>query len=151
MYNDDNSDLETEQDAAALPNRIILNTFKKVSSRVDCIDLIVTDKKGSFYNAMRCNGEIIKVNDYIFLESIEPSEPLHTVQVKYMWVNKMGTPMVHAVWLLRGDQTLLGKTFDSNELFMTDDCQDVPALFVKSKADVTYVNEVKVWNYSGNH
>jgi DNA (cytosine-5)-methyltransferase 1 len=111
---------------------------------------IVMDSKGAFYNAVELDSEIININDYVFIESVDPTVPLQIVKVIYMWENKMGIKMFHATWLWRGSETVLGETSNSSELFLVDDCQDVPISYVKSKTEVVRHDTPDNWNELGN-
>lgn len=67
-----------------------------------------------------------------------------------MWENKIGIKMFHATWLWRGSETVLGETSSSSELFLVDDCQDVPVSYVKSKTSVVYRKTPEDWDQLGN-
>ena len=127
-----------------------IGTFKEVRTNISWIDEpFATDIKGLFYKAVSIDTEIINGNDYVFIESAEPNVPLQIVQVTYMWENKLGIKMFHARWLWRGNETVLGETSNSRELFLVDDCQDVPLSFVKKKTSVEYRQAPEDWSLMG--
>lgn len=53
-----------------------------------------------------------------------------------MWENKLNIKMFHANLLWRGHQTVLGETSDPKELFLMDECQDIPLSCIKCKTNV---------------
>ncbi|XP_014214363.1 DNA (cytosine-5)-methyltransferase 1 [Copidosoma floridanum] len=151
---------DVEDDTVSEPDaELSLDAHKKMrgslksrSCRMEWIgEPVGVDSKGCrFYSALQLENEVISLNEFIYIESIDPSVPLHIVQIKYMWQNKIGIKMIHATWLWRGSQTVLGETASSNELFLVDDCQDVPASYIKCKTAVVYRNMPENWKSDDN-
>lgn len=109
---------------------------EKRCSQITWIGEPFESSKGKFYEAVMINSEKIEKNDYIFIEPIDSSVQMQVIKVKYMWENKMGIKVLHGTWFWRGKETILGETAFSRELFMVDECQDVPLGYVQSKANV---------------
>lgn len=128
----------------------MLGSLKSRTGQVEWLgEPIGIDSKGEFYKAVQLDSEVIEVNDYVFIESVNPCVPLQIVKIKYMWQNKMGIKMFHATWLWRGSETVLGETSSSSELFLVDDCQDVPISYVKSRTTVVHKTTPDNWDELG--
>lgn len=69
----------------------------------------------------------------------------------FMWENKHGVKQFHANWFRRGTDTILGETSDPIELFLSDDCDDVPFTSVSSKATVIYKKMPNNWTELGKN
>ena len=62
-----------------------------------------------------------------------------------MWENTDGIKQFHANWLYRGNDTILREISDPIELFLSEDCDDVPLEVVKSKCTVIFKDASKNW------
>ncbi|XP_011505760.1 PREDICTED: DNA (cytosine-5)-methyltransferase PliMCI-like [Ceratosolen solmsi marchali] len=119
------------------PNKKIHRKLKKNKSIImTWVGEPILSSKGDFYDAVIINSEMIKRNDYIFIDPIDPSVPMQVIKVRYLWESKLGNKMLHGTWLWRGTETILGEMSLPRELFLVDECQDVPLKFVQSKANV---------------
>jgi DNA (cytosine-5)-methyltransferase 1 len=96
----------------------------------------ILSSKGNFYDAVMINSEKIERNDYIFIDPIDLSVSMQIIKVRYLWETKLGIKMLHGTWLWRGSETILGEVSCPRELFLVDECQDVPLTFVQSKTNV---------------
>lgn len=124
--NDEDPEGAPEPDAepSMVAYRKKLGSFKSRSVSISWVgEPIGQDAKGSFYKAVKLDSEILEVNDYVFIESVDPQVPLQIVKIIYMWESKFNVKMFHATWLWRGSETVLGETSSSSELFLVDDCQ----------------------------
>ncbi|OXU20811.1 hypothetical protein TSAR_006495 [Trichomalopsis sarcophagae] len=148
---DDQEGPEPDAEPSIVAYRKKLGNLKSRTGKIEWVGKpIGTDFKGSFYSAVELDSETIEINDFVFIESVDPTVPLQIVKVIYMWENKMGIKMFHATWLWRGSETVLGETSNSSELFLVDDCQDVPVSYVKSKTTVLHRDTPDNWNELGN-
>ena len=109
---------------------------KKKSSVIEWVGEPIAGTKGNYYDAVIINNEMITKNDYIFIEPINSSFRTQVIKIKYMWENKLGIKVLHGTWLWRGSETILRETSIQRELFLVDECQDVPLIYVQSKANV---------------
>ncbi|KAJ8680875.1 hypothetical protein QAD02_016662 [Eretmocerus hayati] len=153
--NDEDPEDQDPSDPNAEPSlvahRKMLGNLKSRSVQIKWLGKpIGTDNKGVFYSAVDLDEEEIQINDYVFIESVDPTVPLQIVKIVYMWENKMGIKMFHATWLWRGSETVLGETSNASELFLVDDCQDVPISYIKTKTTVEFKNIPENWNELGN-
>lgn len=124
--------------------------FKELKKDIVWIgeDKIVEGQK-TYYKSVMVGNERIELNDYVLVEPRNPAIPLHIGKVIYMWENKVGVKQFHANWLRRGTDTILGKTADPLEVFLSDDCEDVPFKCVNSKATVIHKKTLENWSELG--
>nr|XP_034181295.1 DNA (cytosine-5)-methyltransferase 1-like isoform X2 [Osmia lignaria] len=154
----DDSDLENEDEYEALleskkieeqeNRKTVFKEFKK-----DIIwtgDQIAADNLKTFYKSVTVGDERIEINDCVLVEPRNPAIPLHVAKVVYMWENKNGLKQFHANWFHRGTDTILGETSDPIELFLSDDCDDVPFKAVKTKCTVHFKKPPENWAEIGN-
>ncbi|KZC13768.1 DNA (cytosine-5)-methyltransferase 1 [Dufourea novaeangliae] len=111
---------------------------------------IATDNHRTFYKSVIVGEESIQLNDYVLVEPRNPTIPLHVAKVIYMWENKNGVKQFHANWFHRGNDTILGETSDPIELFLSDDCDDVPFTSIRSKCTVIFKKIPENWADLGN-
>ncbi|XP_012137658.2 DNA methyltransferase 1a isoform X2 [Megachile rotundata] len=154
----DDSDLENDDEYEALmENKKIeelehtkkdFKEFKKDVTWVE--DKIAADNQKTFYKSVMVGDERIEINDYVLVEPRNPAIPLHVAKIIYMWETKNGLKQFHANWFHRGTDTILGETSDPIELFLSDDCDDVPFKSVKSKCTVHFKKTPENWDEIGN-
>ncbi|XP_033200860.1 DNA (cytosine-5)-methyltransferase PliMCI [Bombus vancouverensis nearcticus] len=134
-----------------ITQKMILKEFKHVEKEITWVgEPIIDDGRRTFYNSVIVVDEEIKGNDCVLIESNDPTVPLQIAKVIYMWEDKNGAKLCHANWFRRGSDTVLGETSDPLELFLLDECDNVPFTSVKSKATVIYKTCPKNWNELGN-
>ncbi|OXU18829.1 hypothetical protein TSAR_015341 [Trichomalopsis sarcophagae] len=135
-YDEDDDEANHKESSIEVHRKMIRTLKKKKSAVIEWMGEPIQSAKGDFYNAVIINHDVIKKNDYIFIEPINSSVPMQVIKVKYMWENKMGIKILHGTWLWRGSETILGETSLPRELFLVDECQDVPLIYVQAKANV---------------
>ncbi|XP_043265173.1 DNA (cytosine-5)-methyltransferase PliMCI-like [Colletes gigas] len=113
-------------------------------------DQITVDNQKIFYKSVIVNNEEIQVNDYVLVASRYSATPSHVAKVIYMWETKSGMKQFHANWFHRGNDTILGETSDPKELFLSDDCDDVPITCISSKCTVIFKKIPDNWADLGN-
>ncbi|XP_076753512.1 DNA (cytosine-5)-methyltransferase PliMCI [Xylocopa sonorina] len=134
-----------------ITQKMILKEFKHVEKEIAWIgEPIISDGRRTFYKSVMVVDEEIQANDYVLIESNDPTVPLQIAKVIYMWEDKTGAKLCHANWFRRGSDTVLGETSDPLELFLLDECDNVPFTSIKSKATVIYKTSPKNWNELGN-
>ncbi|KZC09572.1 PREDICTED: DNA (cytosine-5)-methyltransferase PliMCI-like [Dufourea novaeangliae] len=134
-----------------ITQKMILKEFKHVEKEITWVgEPVIDDGRRTFYKSVMVIDEEIKINDYVLIESNDPTVPLQIAKVMYMWEDKNGAKLCHANWFRRGSDTVLGETSDPLELFVLDECDNVPFTSVKSKATVIYKASPKNWSELGN-
>ncbi|KAG7199233.1 hypothetical protein KM043_018102 [Ampulex compressa] len=153
----DDSDPEDEDLSDAIvgntkiTQKMILKDFKHVEKEITWVGQpIVDDGRRTFYKSVMIVDEEIQTNDYVLIESSDPTVPLQIAKVMYMWEDKNGAKLCHANWYRRGSDTVLGETSDPLELFLLDECDNIPFTSVKSKATVIYKKSPENWANLGN-
>lgn len=140
----DDSDPEDEEEYQALAENACDNTHEKIIKSLKCVKKqvewqgseIFDDGRRRFYSSVIVGTETIASNDCVMIESSDPTVPLQIAKVMYMWENKNGLKLFHANWYRRGSDTILGETSNPMELFLIDECDDVPLISIKSKCSV---------------
>lgn len=91
-----------------------------------------------FYYKFRFFSDGIKVSvgDFITLKSETPNEPLWVAKVVHMYDNLPQKFMFHGLLFCRGSDTILSGTADPRELFLVDNCDDLPLGSIIRKAKV---------------
>ncbi|KOX77963.1 DNA (cytosine-5)-methyltransferase PliMCI [Melipona quadrifasciata] len=146
---DDFNDISVEN--VKITQKMILKEFKHVEKEITWVgEPIINDGRRTFYKSVIVVDEEIKANDCVLIESNDPTVPLQVAKVIYMWEDKNGAKMCHANWFRRGSDTVLGETSDPLELFLLNECDNVPFTSIKSKAIVIYKTCPKDWNKLGN-
>ncbi|KAL7287133.1 hypothetical protein TKK_0018750 [Trichogramma kaykai] len=152
---DDDAEGQENIDENAEPSLIarkkMIGVIKSRDVTVEWIgEPLASDQNRTFYSEVALDSEHIALNDYVFIESVDASVPVQIVKVIYMWETKLNLKMFHGTWLWRGSETVLGETSSSSEVFLVDDCQDVPISYIKSKATVVHKSTPENWNELGN-
>ncbi|XP_017756525.1 PREDICTED: DNA (cytosine-5)-methyltransferase PliMCI-like [Eufriesea mexicana] len=125
--------------------------FKELKKDITWIGAqIASDNLKTFYTSVMVGEEKIEINDYVLVEPRNPAIPSHVAKVIYMWENKNGIKQFHGNWLYRGNDTILGETSDPIELFLSDDCDDIPFKSVRSKCTVIFKNILENWTKLDN-
>lgn len=154
MQEADDSDPDNEEDDGPENDEKVQEKpkkdFKELKKDIVWIeeDKIVEGQK-TYYKSVMVGNERIELNDYVLVEPRNPAIPLHIAKVMYMWESKVGVKLFHANWFRRGTDTILGETADSLEVFLSDDCEDVPFKSVNSKATVIYKKTPDNWSELG--
>lgn len=153
----DDSDREDDElsdtlvENTKITQKMILKEFKHVEKEITWVgEPIIDDGRRTFYKSVMVIDEEIKTDDYVLIESNDPTVPLQVARVTYMWEDKNGAKLCHANWFRRGSDTVLGETSDPLELFLLDECDNVPFTSVKSKATVIYKSSPENWGELGN-
>ncbi|XP_024944997.1 DNA (cytosine-5)-methyltransferase PliMCI isoform X2 [Cephus cinctus] len=148
----DDSDLEDEDEydtlaeTALTPHQKIVTCLKEVKKEIRWEgDAVFDDGRRKFYTKAIVGDEEISVNDCVMVEPSDPTIPLQIARVIYMWENRRGFKMFHATWFRRGSDTVLGETSDPTELFLNDDCDEVPLSSVTTKATVKKLDIPNDW------
>lgn len=120
--------------------------FKELMKDITWVgDQIAADNQKTFYKSVIVGNEEIQLNDCVLVEPRNPAIPLHIAKVIYMWETKNGVKQFHANWFHRGNDTILGETSDPIELFLSNDCDDVPFRSVRSKCIVLFKEIPENW------
>lgn len=82
------------------------------------------------------DGIKVSVGDFITLKSETPNEPLWVAKVVHMYDNLPQKFMFHGLLFCRGSDTILSGTADPRELFLVDNCDDLPLGSIIRKAKV---------------
>ncbi|CAH1179610.1 unnamed protein product [Phaedon cochleariae] len=95
-------------------------------------------------------GDItVKPGDYVMLKSENPNEPLCVTQIIHMYDQLPQRFMFHGHLFCRGTDTVLGETADPRELFVVDDCEDLPLGSIVRNAEVEYRKVPENWSSVG--
>ena len=153
----DDSDQEDDElndtlvENTKITQKMILKEFKHVEKEITWVgEPVIDDGRRTFYKSVMVIDEEIKTDDYVLIESNDPTIPLQVARVMYMWEDKSGAKLCHANWFRRGSDTVLGETSDPLELFVLDECDNVPFTSIKSKATVIYKSSPENWGELGN-
>ncbi|XP_078046849.1 DNA methyltransferase 1a isoform X2 [Augochlora pura] len=111
---------------------------------------IAIDNQRTYYKSVIVGNENIQLNEYVLVEPKNTAIPLHIAKIIYMWENRNGIKQFHANWFHRGNDTILGETSDPIELFLSDDCDDVPFTSIRSKCTVVFKKISNNWVDLGN-
>lgn len=92
-------------------------------------------------------GDIIVENgDYVTLQSSKPNQPTLIARIAYMFADLIGL-YFHAEFLCRGSDTILGDCALPRELFVFDQCYNLPLGTILHKVNV----QKKTVNYNLFH
>lgn len=92
--------------------------------------------KVDYFRSVHVDNEILSCGDHVLVEPQSQTSPILVAKVAYLFEDEHGDKMFHAHWFMRGSETVLGETSDRNEVFIVDDCDDVPLGAVISKCEV---------------
>lgn len=133
----EHDDFVNDKEASIEVYRKIMKTLKKNKRvMIEWIGEPINTAKGDYYESVIINSQKYEKNDYIFVEPRNSSVPMQVFQIRYMLEAKTGLKVLHCTWLWRGSETILGETSVSRELFLVDECQEIPLDCVQSKANV---------------
>ncbi|KAJ8970400.1 hypothetical protein NQ317_001491 [Molorchus minor] len=105
----------------------------------------ITVKGSECYSSALVGEVIIKQGDFVMLKSENPNEPLCIAKVIYMYDKPPQKYMFHGHLFCRGTDTILGETADPRELFLVDNCEDLPLGGIVRKAEVEYRGMPENW------
>ena len=128
---DDTEKLAKLQDAATCARS---HRIKKTSHKLLWVgDAKETVGKKTYYSSVSIDGEIVSRGDSVEVKADNKAELPYIARVISMWEDRRGDKVVHADWYCRGKDTILGDTSDPKELFMMDDCEDIPIESITKK------------------
>ncbi|KAJ3126613.1 hypothetical protein HK098_007368 [Nowakowskiella sp. JEL0407] len=105
-------------------------------------------KTRNYHDSCMIDGDLLSIGDCVYVrkpkEEADPQEPWF-FKICYFFeevkktVDGEGTKSkkyVHARWLCHGKESILEEVASYNELFLTDDCMDLPIKAIVKKCDV---------------
>ena len=108
-----------------------------------------------YFASFSADGQVFQIEDVAVLRTTE-KEPRFG-RIMYAFYNKkLKKQMLHVRFFCHGKDTILEETTSAKELFLTDECKDLPLDSVLSRCDLKYLpvdsteNEV-VDSLSGNY
>ncbi|XP_037079530.1 DNA (cytosine-5)-methyltransferase 1-like [Pollicipes pollicipes] len=99
----------------------------------------------TYYSSVDVNGERLSAGDCVVVEAEAAGQLPYVARLVYMWETASGQRCYHAAWFCRGQETLLGETADPAELFVTDECEDMPLESITRKARVLDRSDARCW------
>lgn len=114
--------------------------------KIDWGTLISKEDSKNIFSSARLNGQEYHINDVVSIENRDPSMPHHLVRIIYLWkdtTSKRG--MFHAALFIRGNDTALGEAANANEVFVIQECQDVPLSAIIGKVKLVYKPAPSDW------
>ncbi|XP_075758636.1 DNA (cytosine-5)-methyltransferase 1 isoform X2 [Pelodiscus sinensis] len=132
------------------PKKMLQGRKKKQNkSRISWVgEPIKRDGKKDYYQKVCIDSETLEVGDCVSVSPDEPSKPLYLARVTALWEDSSGQ-MFHAHWFCQGMDTVLGKTSDSLELFLVDECEDMQLSYIHGKVNVVYKAPSENWALEG--
>ncbi|XP_050780752.1 DNA (cytosine-5)-methyltransferase 1 isoform X3 [Gopherus flavomarginatus] len=132
------------------PKKMLQGRKKKQNkSRISWVgEPIKRDGKKDYYQKVCIDSETLEVGDCVSVSPDEPSKPLYLARVTALWEDSSGQ-MFHAHWFCQGIDTVLGKTSDSLELFLVDECEDMQLSYIHGKVNVVYKAPSENWALEG--
>nr|CAH7742222.1 unnamed protein product [Callosobruchus chinensis] len=118
-------------------------------------NVVFSDKSDSTYKGRQCYstavvGDLtVKTGDFVMLKSENPKDPPCIAKVVHMFDNLPQKYMFHGHLFCRGSDTILGETSDPRELFLVDDCDDLPLGSIIQKAQVECRKRPENWSEIG--
>ncbi|KAF7281042.1 DNA (cytosine-5)-methyltransferase 1-like [Rhynchophorus ferrugineus] len=106
-------------------------------------------KKHKCYSSVIIDDIKISVGDFVTLKSETATEPLWVAKVIYMYDNFPQKFQFHGLLYCRGSDTILSGTADPRELFLVDNCDDLPLGSISRKANVEYIRTPDDWHQLG--
>ncbi|KAJ8934705.1 hypothetical protein NQ318_008503 [Aromia moschata] len=112
---------------------------KRILHNVKWEEKSITKYKGSeCYSSAVVGDIIVKQGDFVMLKSENPNEPLCIAKIVSMYDKSPQKFMFHGHLFCRGTDTILGETADPRELFLVDNCEDLPLGSIVRKAEVEH-------------
>ncbi|XP_066253971.1 DNA (cytosine-5)-methyltransferase PliMCI-like [Euwallacea similis] len=144
------SDDEDEVDEKVLNAKVKQCSKKIVHKNIDWEEKCETQYKGfDSYSSVVIDGLQIKVGDFVTLKSEVPSEPLWVAKVIHMYDKSPQRFLFHGLLFCRGSDTILSGTADPRELFLVNNCEDLPLGSLIRKANVEYIKTPDNWSELG--
>ncbi len=98
------------------------------------------------FAGVKMNGQEHLLNDVVSIESKDPTMPHHLGRIVYFWKDSTSSRgMFHAALFVRGSDTVLGEAANANELFVVEECQDLPLSLIVGKVQVLYRPAPENW------
>jgi hypothetical protein len=99
----------------------------------------MTIENRDYFGSFKADDELFQIEDVAVLKSTE-KEPRFG-RVMYAFYNrKLKKQMLHVRFLCHGKDTILEETAPMKELFLTDECKDLPLEAVLAKCSLQYLD-----------
>lgn len=144
---EDNEDIEEKQVKVQAPQGKHVKNKASVDGKFVGEPYFEQGKK-AWYSTAEVEGYSITVGDFVTISPATPTEPLYIARVMNMW-RKGDQNYIHALWLSRPGDTILGETHDAQETFLTDNCDNAPLGSILAKVGVDYRPPAEDWAMSG--
>ncbi|XP_076436549.1 DNA (cytosine-5)-methyltransferase 1-like [Babylonia areolata] len=102
-----------------------------------------------YYSAVKIDDQKVGCGDCVSIRPHDSTEPVYIARIQYMFQGSRGDKKLHVHWFLRGSDTILGEVSDSQEIFLTDQCDVVFAESVISRVTVTHKVPPSDWALQG--
>uniref|UniRef100_A0AAY4B461 DNA (cytosine-5)-methyltransferase n=1 Tax=Denticeps clupeoides TaxID=299321 RepID=A0AAY4B461_9TELE len=119
---------------------------KQNKSKISWVGEQVEGKKG-YYMKVSLDNEVLEVGDCVSVSPDDPSKPLYLARITALWDGE--EKMFHAHWFCRGTDTVLGESSDPLEIFLVDECEDMPLSYIHGKVNVLYKAPSENWFMEG--
>uniref|UniRef100_A0A8C0IZ04 DNA (cytosine-5)-methyltransferase n=1 Tax=Chelonoidis abingdonii TaxID=106734 RepID=A0A8C0IZ04_CHEAB len=141
-------DEEVDDNIPEMPSPKKMLQGRKKKQNKSRISWVGEPIKKDYYQKVCIDSETLEVGDCVSVSPDEPSKPLYLARVTALWEDSSGQ-MFHAHWFCQGIDTVLGKTSDSLELFLVDECEDMQLSYIHGKVNVVYKAPSENWALEG--
>ncbi|XP_060530589.1 DNA (cytosine-5)-methyltransferase PliMCI-like isoform X2 [Cylas formicarius] len=146
------ADAELSDNEDELDSKKVINAKQKLCSKKILHKDIKWEAKceikyrnNDTYFSVIIDGVQVQVGDFITLKSENPNEPLWIAKIIHMYDAFPQRFMFHGLLFCRGSDTILTGTADPRELFLVDECEELPLGSIIRKAKVEYLPMAKDW------
>nr|ALB00264.1 DNA (cytosine-5)-methyltransferase [Tigriopus japonicus] len=120
--------------------------LKKLKPAEVCFTGPVINLEGQtkFYEAVEVAGTRVQIGGYVAITSELPETPDFIGRIIYLF-DDGAEQLAHVRYFCRGQDTVLGMTSDPDELFLTDECEDVSISDLVEAVEVEYRRTSSDW------
>ncbi|XP_040567550.1 DNA (cytosine-5)-methyltransferase PliMCI [Lepeophtheirus salmonis] len=88
------------------------------------------------YGCASIDEEIYMRSEYAMIRPTDPSIPLCVAFLVSFYKDEDDYPMAHIVWFSNAEDSIIGKTHQEKEIFLLNECEDIPISAIVRKANV---------------
>lgn len=133
--------------SAEKPKTNTKGTNKNIGNEIKWVGLPVMNDNNRTYYKSYVFKDNIELKDYVLIKSKQSQ----IARIIYMWENESRKKFAHVNWLKKSEETVLKDNGNPRELFLSNDCDNIPLACILSKVDVIHKTDYENSLNTGKH
>lgn len=113
--------------------------------------ILTIEDEGNFHSQVKIGGTLYRVGDCVMVRTAVQGSPNYIGRIRYLLDEggRGGSEVAHVQFFCYSTQTALGETGHRQELFLTDECEDVELTEIVHKVNVSFWSIPDDWSELG--